>query len=269
MAQGQNEKAVADATEAIRLHTTNSAAFANRAAAYEGLNRTDLALADEDEAIRRDPTFVDYYNNRGLTYARLHDYDRAIADYDRAIELKPQAAYFTNRGDAYQYKKDYNRAIADYEHALKLDPRFVKAYNNLGAAYQRKGDLDRAISSYRDAVRLDPSSDLSVENLKAVERDRARLALANPPADPTFDCASAKSAAEKAICSDADLARLDRDMNAAYRAALARLTGAKAAALRQQQRAFLANRDRMFGRPSYQLKQEMERRQEQLQALGG
>jgi uncharacterized protein len=58
---------------------------------------------------------------------------------------------------------------------------------------------------------------------KAVERDRDRLALANPPADPSFNCAAAGRSAEKAICSDTDPVRLDRDMNAAYRAALVRL----------------------------------------------
>jgi uncharacterized protein YecT (DUF1311 family) len=72
---------------------------------------------------------------------------------------------------------------------------------------------------------------------------------------------------EKAICSDAELAQLDRDMNAAFREALTRLPGAKAKALRQEQQAFIANRDHMFGRPSYQLKKEMRRRKLELSAL--
>jgi hypothetical protein len=48
---------------------------------------------------------------------------------------------------------------------------------------------------------------------------------------------------------------------------LSRVKGARAAALRQEQRAFLATRDRLFGRPDYQLKVEMERRLAQLTAL--
>jgi uncharacterized protein len=80
------------------------------------------------------------------------------------------------------------------------------------------------------------------------------------PVGPTFSCTATKRAVEKAICSDEELVRLDRDINAAYRSALARLAGAKAAALRQDQRTFIAARDRLFGRPDYQLRKEMERR---------
>ncbi len=265
--KGDYKKAVADESEAIRLNTTNSAAFSNRAAAYSKLKREDLALADDNEAIRRDPAMTGYYNDRGLTYAALHDYDRAIADFDEAIRRDRRASYLTNRGDSYQYKKDYDRAIADYDAALKLDPKYETAYNNRGAAYRSKNDLDRAIANYEQAVKLDPHDDMAADNLKTVRRERDRLALANPHAKPLFDCATATRAVEKAICSDAELARLDRDMNAAFQEALARLSGAKAAALRQEQRAFIAKRDRMFGHPSYQLKHELQRRENELAAL--
>jgi tetratricopeptide (TPR) repeat protein len=265
--KGDFEKAVADSSEAIRLNTTNSAAFSNRAAAYSKLKREDLALVDDNEAIRRSPDMADYYDNRGLTYAALHDYDRAIADFTEAIRREPRASYLTNRGDSYQYKSDYDRAIADYDAALKLDPKFATAYNNRGAAYRSKNDLDRAIANYEQAVRLDPHDAMAADNLKVVRRDRDRLALVDPHAKPLFDCATARRAVEKAICSDAELVQLDRDMNADFQEALARLSGAKAAALRQQQRAFIAKRDRMFGHPGYQLKHEMRRREQELTAL--
>jgi uncharacterized protein YecT (DUF1311 family) len=142
------------------------------------------------------------------------------------------------------------------------------AHNNLGAAYRSKGDLERAILHYEQAVRLNPRNDTAIENLKAVRRDRDRLASVNPRSGPSFNCATTRRAAEKAICSDEDLVRLDRDMNAAYRAALKKLPGRKAAALRQDQRTFVLTRDRMFGRPDYQLRKEMERRLGQLQAMG-
>src|SRR5262249_14946523 len=175
-------------------------------------------------AIRRSPTKADYYSNRGLSHADLHEYDRAIADYNEAIRLSRQANFFTNRGDAYQYKKEYDHAIADYKEALKLDPTFALAHNNLRAAYGSKGDLDGAILHYEQAVRLNPRNNTAVESLTAVRRDRDRLALVNPRSGPSFDCAIAKRAVEKAICSDQELARLDRDLNAAYQSALAKLS---------------------------------------------
>ena len=55
---------------------------------------------------------------------------------------------------------------------------------------------------------------------------------------PTFDCDTAKRAVEKAICSDPDLIRLDRQIDDAYKAALAKLDRAGVARLRREQRAF-------------------------------
>ena len=71
---------------------------------------------------------------------------------------------------------------------------------------------------------------------------------------------------EKAICSDPDLARLDREIDAAYRAALASRNGNAGKELRQEQRDFLAERNTSFGSPRYNLKHEMELR---LAALRG
>ena len=77
---------------------------------------------------------------------------------------------------------------------------------------------------------------------------------------PTFDCAAARRAVEKAICSDPDLSRLDRQIDDAYKAALAKLNRKGVARLRAEQREFNAVRDKSFGRPDYQLKRELERR---------
>ena len=79
-------------------------------------------------------------------------------------------------------------AIADYEQALRIEPRFDEAAGNLAAARR--------------------------------ERDR-RTALNSDNLLPSFDCRSAALAVEKAICSDPDLSRLDREIDAAYKAALA------------------------------------------------
>ena len=83
---------------------------------------------------------------------------------------------------------------------------------------------------------------------------------------PTFDCRRAHRAAEKAICSDPDLTQLDREIDAAYRTALASRDGRAAARLRREQREFTAERNSRFGNPKYNLKHAMELR---LAALRG
>ena len=116
-------------------------------------------------------------------------------------------------------------------------------------------------------MRLNPQFDEAAENLAAVRQQRDRRgAVSSEKLLPSFDCKSAKQAAEKAICSDPDLARLDREIDAAYRAALADPNNKTAAQTRQQQRDFIAARNKSFGNPQYNLKREMETR---LAALRG
>ncbi len=73
------------------------------------------------------------------------------------------------------------------------------------------------------------------------------LAVAGAPtlaADgPTFDCAKAQGAVEKAICADAGLAQRDRALAAAYKAASAKAKGKLADTLRAEQRGWVKGRN--------------------------
>jgi uncharacterized protein YecT (DUF1311 family) len=72
----------------------------------------------------------------------------------------------------------------------------------------------------------------------------ALLASAAPAAAaPSFNCATAKTYREKAVCRDDRLARLDDEMSRAFAAALARLDPGGAEALRKDQRDFLEGID--------------------------
>src|SRR5277367_4644441 len=64
---------------------------------------------------------------------------------------------------------------------------------------------------------------------------------------PSFDCAKAKSAAEKMICADPGLAAADAAIAANYAAALKRLDGPARKALAQDQQDFISYRDRIAG----------------------
>ncbi len=86
---------------------------------------------------------------------------------------------------------------------------------------------------------------VSLASLKDVMRKDWRAPAAS------FDCALAKSATEKAICSDASLARLDRQVAEQYARAMrdAYEDGAKTK-LKQTQRDFIAARDKSCGTQS-------------------
>ena len=65
---------------------------------------------------------------------------------------------------------------------------------------------------------------------------------------PSFDCAKASTATEKAICSDVDLARLDRSLADAYAQAIAPTgDGGGVGRIKDEQRAWVAKRDACGG----------------------
>ncbi|WP_439394981.1 tetratricopeptide repeat protein [Bradyrhizobium sp. PMVTL-01] len=155
--KGENDRAIADYTEALRLNPKYAIAYNNRGLAFSEKGENDRAIADYNEALRLDPKYAIAYNNRGLAYWRKGENDRAIADYNEALRLNPKyAVAYSSRGLAYSEKGENDRAIADETEALRLDPKLTVAYNNRGLAYWRKGENDRAIADETEALRLDP-----------------------------------------------------------------------------------------------------------------
>jgi tetratricopeptide (TPR) repeat protein len=270
--KGEYRKAIADDDQAIKLDPNRAQTYTNRGAAWRKLGNIRHALDDETAAIRIDPTQPEFFDNRGLDLYGNGDYASAIADFDEAIKLRPRANFLTNRGDAYQAMKNYDHAIADYDGALKLDPKFQRAYNNRGAAWQRKGDRDRALQDYAEAVRLNPSDARAADNYKKVTAEIEHLSelkdASGPP--PSFNCAVARRAVEKAICADPELARLDRTMNDAFLKAIASAESENhraALSLTRQQREFIEKRNASYGHPGYDLRQAMAERVDQLSAI--
>ena len=62
-------------------------AYLNRGADYLSKNNNDAAIANFSELIRLDPKYFGAYTNRGEAYRRKGLLDQAIADLNRAIAL--------------------------------------------------------------------------------------------------------------------------------------------------------------------------------------
>src|ERR1700730_16138315 len=100
------EAAIIDCTQSITSGKWKgrylAAYYTNRAAAYHEQGDNNRAIADLNEAIRIDPKFAMAFSNRGNAYNDKGDSDRAIADYNAAIRIDPNfATAFQNRGSAY------------------------------------------------------------------------------------------------------------------------------------------------------------------------
>ena len=163
--KGDDDRAIAEYNEAIRLDPQLAQAYSSRGLAYDHKGDLGRAEPDYNEAIRLDPKYAQAYFNRGNAYYQKGEDDRAITDYSEAIRLDPKYAYaYNNRGTAYDRRGDHDRAIADYSEAIRLAPIFAQAYSSRGLSYYQKGDLDRAIADYGEAIRLDPKYTYAYNN---------------------------------------------------------------------------------------------------------
>jgi tetratricopeptide (TPR) repeat protein len=190
--QERQTRAAAEAEAKRKAEEAKKAFDQGTAAVVIGDN--DRAIADFNQAIRLNPTYALAFGNRGFVYARKDSNDRAIADFNEAIRLDPTYAIaFRGRGVAYGNKGDYDRAIADFTEAIRLDPKLAPAFSNRGLAYERKGSFDRAIADYNEAIRLNPTDATSF-----CRRGRAKLKINEQGGEA--DIARAKQLDAAAFC---------------------------------------------------------------------
>jgi tetratricopeptide (TPR) repeat protein len=217
--KGENDRAIADYNEAIRLEPKYAVAYNNRCFAYSEKGENDRAIADCTVAIRLDPKYALAHSNRGIANWKKGENDRAIADYTEALRLNPKLAVaYSSRGLAYSDKGENDRAIADCTQAIRLDPIFAKAYNNRGLAHWRKDENDRAIADYNEAIRLDPKYAISYANRGLAYRDKGDTdrAIANYTEAIRLDPKFATAYINRGLAYEklADVARARADYNA-------------------------------------------------------
>ena len=140
--EGNREAAIDVYTKAIALNPALVAAYTNRGAVKEALDRREEAIADYDRAIALNPAYALAYNNRGFAKHGLGQPEAALADYDQAIALNPvYAAAHNNRGVANQNLGRITEARADYQKAVDLA--------------QEAGDENIVTAAKRNLSRLD------------------------------------------------------------------------------------------------------------------
>jgi tetratricopeptide (TPR) repeat protein len=189
-----------------------------------------------------------------------------VVDNDKTAAADRLKAALARAG-AYLRQDQGDRAIADYDIALKIDPAMADIFNVRGELWRKKGDRPRALADFGAAIRLNPQHTAARANYKSLayelERIGAQIAVNNRP---SFNCANAKQAVQKAICASPELANLDREIDVASTLAInaAGAGTSRGREMRHQQEAFLTARNAAFGRPGYDLQMAMKDRLQQL-----
>ena len=176
------------------------------------------------------------------------------------------------RAAAYDRKGEPDHTIGDYDIALRLDPTLADIFNARGELYRKKGDRVHALADFGAALKLNPNHPAAKGNYKALALEVERLgALLAVNDRPSFNCATARRAVEKAICGNPEWISLDRQINAVNTRVVhdASRTDPRAGrALQREQDDFIAGRNAAYGRPDYDLQKVMRERLDHLLAIG-
>ncbi|HET6839387.1 MAG TPA: hypothetical protein VFH41_06580 [Bradyrhizobium sp.] len=175
------------------------------------------------------------------------------------------------RAGAFAARDMIDRAIGDYDMALRLDPTLADIFNARGELWRKKGDRPRAVADFGAALKLNPQHEAARANYRSLALELERLgALLAVNGKPSFNCASARHAAEKAICANPELANLDREITATNARMVRKASEENprtSQALQREQDEFISRRNAEFGRPGYDLQKMMVERLDHLKAL--
>jgi tetratricopeptide (TPR) repeat protein len=235
-----------------------------------------LALPDHAFAAPVEPTEEQIDSAPCKAALTANDDDKIIAvcgtliGNEKALRVDRVKALIA-RAAAYGRQDQIERAIDDYDMALRLDPTLADIFNARGELWRKKGDRPRALADFGAAVRLSPNHVAAKANYKAlsleIERIGALMAVNNKP---SFNCAVARRPVEKAICTNPELANLDREINAVNTKVVreaAKDDPRAGRAMQREQDDFIARRNAEFGQPDFDLQKMMRQRLDHLLAL--
>jgi len=133
-------------------------AYANRCAALATLKQNEKALADCSEAIAQDGDLAIAHEVRGQLYSKHGDYAQAMADFDKAIALGARnAGLFSGRGVLRLLAGDAGGALADFDQEVAIAGGDANSWLDRGSAQLGVGDDAKAEQDFAKATELNPT----------------------------------------------------------------------------------------------------------------
>ena len=123
LSKGENDKAIADYTEAIRLNPNDAGSLYGRAYAHASKHEIQKTIEDCTKALAIDSGKVEAYQLRAGAYWSKGSFPKALGDFEKAISLEPSnPTTYEIRGDMYWRRKEYAKAAKDYREIVRLRP---------------------------------------------------------------------------------------------------------------------------------------------------
>jgi tetratricopeptide (TPR) repeat protein len=139
--KNDNDRAIADYNQSIRLNPGDARAFYSRGNAHSNKAQHDRAIADFGQVLMLNPAYASALNSRCYELAIVGDTTKALADCNASLRLRPgDAPTLDSRGFTYLKMRRWDNAIADYNAVLRVSPRQASSLFGRGVAKLRKGD---------------------------------------------------------------------------------------------------------------------------------
>jgi tetratricopeptide (TPR) repeat protein len=144
---GNNEKAIAELTEAIKVEPGNADAYLLRGSLRATSGDSAGALADISKVIEIKPDLGSVYYQRAMLRLAANDVNGALKDLDSAIVNSYKVDHvYELRGVLRSQRGDYKGALVDLDEAIKLNPHNPRSYIYRADLLFALGDMDRGLA---------------------------------------------------------------------------------------------------------------------------
>ena len=163
--RGDEERAMRDFEQAIRLQPSNPLAYMYRGLTLSIRGEHSAAIQDFTEALRFDAKMFRARYNRAGDYVALARWDLARQDLDEAIRINPKYTLaFLRRGTFFILQRQLENARADYETAARLEPELADPWIALAHLELTRQRYLAAMSNFEKALTKKPSKPEAVLN---------------------------------------------------------------------------------------------------------
>lgn len=131
-------------------------AYIVRAEVYVGLGENEKALADFTSAIKETPDDADVYEKRANLYYYIDKYDLADKDYQKIISIDPGSVMgYMGLGRNANAEKRYQDAVEQFNYATKLASDYSSGYSFRAESYIGLKKYNEAIDDIIKALDID------------------------------------------------------------------------------------------------------------------
>jgi tetratricopeptide (TPR) repeat protein len=170
----------------------DASSYCRRGDLHAARGENNQAIIDFDEAIRLDPEYVAAYASRASAREQLGQHLQVIADYEKAIELDPEDLLSYNNL-AWILATSPNEEHRNGERAIELATEACKlsgfdswfCLGTLAAAYAEVGDFEEARNFAKESLRRAPVQERQGcgERLRLYKEERPYREVAHPSSD--------------------------------------------------------------------------------------